>query len=80
MSRVQYSVPEESPEYCIIFGPTTKLILERYTALTGRPALPPKWTFGLQLSISLAVMRLINEMSERRIPPAVFLYRSTGNR
>ena len=32
--------------YCIV-GRTPKEILGHYTALTGRPALPPKWSFGL---------------------------------
>jgi len=40
VERVQFSVPGESLEYFIIYGPTPKQILERYTALTGRPALP----------------------------------------
>ncbi|KAF8999733.1 hypothetical protein BDZ89DRAFT_1248993 [Hymenopellis radicata] len=36
----------------IMHGPTPKAILERYTAITGRPALPPPWTFDLWLSTS----------------------------
>lgn len=30
-----------------IYGPTLKEILPRYTAITGAPGLPPKWSFGL---------------------------------
>jgi len=30
-----------------IFGPRLAEILPRYTAITGAPALPPKWSFGL---------------------------------
>jgi alpha-glucosidase len=33
--------------YYFIAGPSLPQILERYTRLTGRPALPPRWTFGL---------------------------------
>ena len=78
-SRVQFSVPGESLEYFVIYGPSPKQILERYTALTGRPALPPAWTFGLWLSTSFTtnydeqtVMSFINGMSERGIALNVF--------
>ena len=37
---------------CVIYGPTPAEILRKYTALTGRPALPPRWSFGLWLSTS----------------------------
>ena len=33
-----------------IHGPTPAALLDHYTRLTGRPRLPPKWAFGLQLS------------------------------
>lgn len=79
VSRVQFSVPGESLEYYVIYGPEPKQILERYTALTGRPALPPKWTFGLWLSTSFTtsydektVMHFIDGMFERKIPLSVF--------
>ncbi|MCY0878732.1 MAG: alpha-xylosidase [Firmicutes bacterium] len=54
VSVVQFSVPGESIEFLIIDGPTPKEVLQRYTALTGRPALPPAWSFGLWLSTSFA--------------------------
>jgi alpha-D-xyloside xylohydrolase len=31
----------------LIYGPTLKDILPRYTSITGAPAVPPKWSFGL---------------------------------
>jgi alpha-D-xyloside xylohydrolase len=31
----------------VIYGPAFKDILNTYTALTGRPPLPPRWAFGL---------------------------------
>ena len=37
-------------DYFFIAGPELKMVLDRYTQLTGRPRLPPKAIFGLQLS------------------------------
>ena len=79
VERVQFSVPGESLEYFVIYGPTLKEILERYTALTGRPALPPAWSFGLWLSTSFTtdydentVTSFIDGMAARDIPLHVF--------
>jgi alpha-D-xyloside xylohydrolase len=79
VERVQFSVPGEALEYFIIYGPTPKQILERYTALTGRPALPPAWSFGLWLSTSFTtnydeqtVTSFIDEMAARDIPLHIF--------
>ena len=79
VSAVQFSVPGEVLEYCVIYGPTPKQVIERYTAFTGRPALPPPWSFGLWLSTSFTtnydeatVAGFINEMSERDLPLHVF--------
>jgi alpha-D-xyloside xylohydrolase len=78
-TRVQFSVPGEILEYFVIYGPEPKQILERYTALTGRPARVPDWTFGLWLSTSFTtsydektVMGFIDGMAERGIPLEVF--------
>ena len=78
-SRVQFCVSGEVLEYFIIYGPDPKSVLERYTALTGRPAMPPEWSFGLWLSTSFTtsydeqtVMSFINGMEERKIPISVF--------
>lgn len=79
VERVQFSVPGETLEYFVIYGPTPKEILERYTALTGRPALPPAWSFGLWLSTSFTtdydektVTSFIDGMAARDIPLHVF--------
>jgi len=79
VERVQFSIPGETLEYFVIYGPTPKQILERYTALTGRPALPPAWSFGLWLSTSFTtnydeatVTGFIDEMAKRDIPLHVF--------
>lgn len=50
--RVGFSVEGQALEYYVIQGPTPKDVLRRYTAVTGRPALPPAWSFGLWLSTS----------------------------
>jgi alpha-D-xyloside xylohydrolase len=78
-ARVQFSVPGERLEYYVIYGPSPKRILERYTALTGRPGMVPAWTFGLWLSTSFTtrydeqtVMGFINGMLERGISLSVF--------
>ncbi|KAG8825763.1 hypothetical protein FRC17_008547, partial [Serendipita sp. 399] len=52
VSRVAISIRGEQLEYFFIYGRTPLEVLSRYTLLTGRPALPPLWTFGLWLSTS----------------------------
>lgn len=80
-NRVQFSVAGERIEYLVIYGPTPKEVLRKYTALTGRPALPPKWSFGLWLSTSFTtnydeatVNEFIQGMADRDIPLSVFHY------
>jgi alpha-D-xyloside xylohydrolase len=79
VSRVQFSVPGESLEYFVIYGPTPKEVLEKYTALTGRPALLPPWSFGLWLTSSFltshdeeTVTGFIQGMADRDLPLSVF--------
>ena len=79
VSRVQFSVAGQSLEYFVIYGPTPKEILEKYTALTGRPALPPAWSFGLWLTTSFTtsydeatVTSFIQGMADRGLPLHVF--------
>jgi alpha-D-xyloside xylohydrolase len=79
VERVQFSVPGEQLDYFLIYGPSPKQVLERYTALTGRPALPPAWSFGLWLSTSFTtsydegtVTSFIQGMADRDLPLHVF--------
>jgi len=79
VSKVGFSVPGESLEYFIIGGDTLKDVLDNYTKLTGRPALPPAWSFGLWLTTSFTtdydeatVNSFIEGMAERNIPLHVF--------
>jgi alpha-D-xyloside xylohydrolase len=79
VSRVQFSVAGKSLEYFVIYGPTPKQVLEKYTALTGRAALPPAWSFGLWLTTSFTtsydeatVTSFIQGMADRDLPLHVF--------
>jgi alpha-D-xyloside xylohydrolase len=79
VSKVQFSIEGQSMQYFVIHGPTPKEILAKYTALTGRPALPPAWSFGLWLSTSFntdydeaTVTSFIEGMAERDLPLSVF--------
>src|SRR3954452_12002096 len=79
VSAVQLSVGGERLDYLVIYGPTPAEIVRKYTALTGRPALPPRWSFGLWLSTSFltdydepTVQALVDGMAEREIPLSVF--------
>lgn len=79
VESVQFSVPGESLEYLLIDGPDPKHVIDRYTALTGRPASLPAWSFGLWLSTSFTtqydeatVSSFVDGMRERHIPLSVF--------
>ena len=79
VERVQFSVEGEYLEYFIIGGSNMKNVLENYTKLTGRPQLPPAWSFGLWLTTSFitnydekTVTSFIDGMIERDIPLHVF--------
>ncbi len=79
VERVQMAVEGERLTYYIIGGDTPLDMLDRYTALTGRPALPPAWSFGLWLSTSFTTnydektaTSFIEGMEKRNIPVSVF--------
>ena len=76
---VGFSVPGEELRYYFIYGPELKDVMENYTSLTGRPDLPPAWSFGLWLTTSFTtsydektVSSFIDGMSDRDIPLRVF--------
>ena len=78
-TRVNITVPYEALSVYIVHGPTPAAIIERYTTITGRPALPPPWTFGLWLTTSFTteydektVNHFLEGMREREIPLQVF--------
>ncbi|MFD2705860.1 alpha-xylosidase [Salibacterium lacus] len=79
VSKSQFSVEGEKLDYYIINGPTPKDVLKHYTDLTGKPALPPAWSFGLWLTTSFTtdydegtVNHFIDEMHKRDLPLSVF--------
>ena len=79
VTKVEFSVPGENLDYFLINGPTMKEVLMRYTDITGKPALPAPWTFGLWLSNSFTtnydektVNSFVDGMIERGIPLSVF--------
>ncbi|WP_309070209.1 alpha-xylosidase [Arthrobacter sp.] len=79
VSRAQFSVEGQKLQYFVIYGPSPKEILRRYTELTGRPARIPAWSYGLWLSTSFTtdydektVMSFIDGMAERNLPLSVF--------
>ena len=79
VSKCGFSVKGERLDYFFINGPTMKDVLVRYTDLTGKPSLPPQWSFGLWLSTSFTtkydtdtVMSFVDGMLNRNIPLSVF--------
>ena len=79
VERVQFSVEDERMSYYLINGDTPKGTIQKYTELTGRPSLPPAWSFGLWLSTSFTTSydenttsRFIQGMKDRSIPLQVF--------
>ncbi|MBX3080262.1 MAG: alpha-xylosidase [Anaerolineae bacterium] len=79
VSRVQFSVGGHSLDYYIFGGPTAKDALDQYTALSGRPATLPDWSFGLWLTTSFTtnydeetILANIDHMEELGIPIRVF--------
>lgn len=79
VNKVQFSVPGESLDYFIIGGESMKDVVKNYTTLTGKPALPPAWSFGLWLTTSFTtnydeetVNSFVDGMADRDIPLRVF--------
>ncbi len=79
VSKVSFAVQGQHMEYFIFGGNTVADVLTAYTNLTGKPALPPAYTFGLWLSTSFTtsydeetVTSFIDEMERRDIPLEVF--------
>ncbi|MEQ0565416.1 alpha-xylosidase [Amycolatopsis sp. NEAU-NG30] len=82
-SKVQFSVEGQSLEYFVVHGATPKDVLRTYTALTGRPSLPPAWSFGLWLTTSFTtsydeetITGFVDGMAARDLPLSVFHFDS----
>jgi len=79
VESAQISVPGHCLEFMVIGGGNMKAVIGNYTALTGRPALPPAWTFGLWLTTSFTtdyneetINGFVDGMAKRDIPLRVF--------
>lgn len=79
VERVQFSVEGERLDYYFINGHTPKGTIQKYTELTGKPALPPAWSFGVWLTTSFTTnydeattSSFIQGMADRDIPLHVF--------
>jgi alpha-D-xyloside xylohydrolase len=82
-TRINIAIQAESVEYMVIGGPSPKEILNRYTKLTGRPGLPPAWSYSLWLTTSFTtsydeetVTSFLDGFKEREIPLGVFHFDS----
>lgn len=80
-TRANIVVKAETVEYMIIAGGERGLkgVLDRYTRLTGRPGLPPAWSYGLWLTTSFTttydeetVTKFVEGFKERDIKLGVF--------
>lgn len=74
VTKAEFSVEGSHLDYFLIDGPSMKDVLVKYTDLTGKPALPAPWTFGLWLSTSFTtnydeatVMSFVDGMLDRGI-------------
>jgi alpha-glucosidase (family GH31 glycosyl hydrolase) len=52
-SKIQFTAAGETLNYFVIGGGSVKAAIANYSALTGKASLPPAWSFGLWLSVSL---------------------------
>jgi len=74
-SYVSYSfeVAEDQLDIFFLYGPDLKDVIARYTELTGKPGLPPAWSFGLWMSRCMyrtqqEVEEIARRLREERIP------------
>lgn len=79
VSKVSFVVPGERMQYFVIGGENIADVISNYTSLTGKPALPPAYSFGLWLTTSFTtnydektVSSFVDGMAERSIPLQVF--------
>ncbi len=79
VSKVSFAVQGQHMEYFLIGGASVSDVIKVYTNLTGKPALPPAYSFGLWLTTSFTtnydedtVTSFIDKMAEYDIPLQVF--------
>ena len=71
----EWTIEVDGPpaDFILIHGPDFRRIVETYTALTGRPPLPPLWAFGLWVTSypqdhQEAVLAHVAEHRRREVP------------
>ncbi|KFP64265.1 Maltase-glucoamylase, intestinal, partial [Cariama cristata] len=60
-------------DFYMVLGPTPELVVQEYTALIGRPVMPPYWALGFQLcrygyENDTEIAKLVEEMKAAGIP------------
>ncbi|NXX98579.1 MGA protein, partial [Centropus bengalensis] len=60
-------------DFYMVLGPTPELVVQEYTALVGRPVMPPYWALGFQLcrygyENDTEIANLVEDMKRARIP------------
>ncbi|NXN60657.1 MGA protein, partial [Rynchops niger] len=60
-------------DFYLVLGPTPELVVQEYTALVGRPVMPPYWALGFQLcrygyENDTEIAKLVEDMKAARIP------------
>lgn len=78
--RVEISADGGEMDFYIFYGPSFKQIVNRYTELTGRPALLPRWAFGFHQGgagndrTSGWASNIASNMRKNRLPIDVIYY------
>ncbi|MGQ9849474.1 MAG: TIM-barrel domain-containing protein [Aggregatilineaceae bacterium] len=74
-SSISYSfhIADSQLDYFLIYGPSFKHILRRYSELTGFAPVPPKWSFGFWMSRAgyksrAQVEAVVRQMRDRDLP------------
>ena len=82
-ARGRYDVRSQTSalRFNIVFGPKLADVLTRYTAITGRPPLPPPFAFGAWISSDIwrtggEVRYAASKFRERKIPVSAFVFDS----
>jgi alpha-D-xyloside xylohydrolase len=70
-----------SLRFNIVYGPKLTDVLTRYTGYTGRPPLPPPWTFGPWISSDVwrsggEVRYVVTQFRNRGLPASAFVFDS----
>ena len=81
LGRYRISAEATGVRFDIVFGPRLTDVLTRYTAIVGRPPLPPPWVFGHWISSDEwrsggEVRYAVSLFRERGIPSSIFVFDS----